>query len=581
MARVTTSDPVTAGLSAAFRRLARIAVFSGIINLLTLSGSIYMMQVYDRVIPGRNLATLAALSVMVLLAYLLQGCLDAMRSRMLARLGAMFDVHLQKWLFVALTSLPLQGASAAAVHQPLRDLEQVRNFLTGPGPVAFLDMPWIPLFLVILFLFHPLIGLVAMFGATAIVLLTLWSERRTASSARQASAWSTQRQVFAEATRRNADVIRAMGMSERLSVRWAGFNDGAIVENLRVMDVHANLGSVAKVTRQILQSLVLGVGAYLVVNDQASGGIMIASSIIMGRALAPIEVALGTWRQLDAARRGIERLRQVLRQLPEHVDAAPAVARPGRSLRVAGLSVAAPGTDRVIMTDISFELAAGTGLALIGPSGSGKTSLAKALVSIWPPAQGQVRLDGVALSDWNNSDLGRYLGYLPQDVALFEGTIAENIARFDDNAPFAAIAEAAMMAGAHETIMALPQRYETVLGEGGLTLSAGQRQRVGLARAVFGNPFLVVLDEPNANLDQLGEQALNNCLRVLKSRGAIVIVISHRPMVLQAVDKVMVVVGGRMRAFGTHREVATALRPPMATPTPPPSGRRSTVALGA
>ena len=227
MARVTTSDPVTAGLSAAFRRLARIAVFSGIINLLTLSGSIYMMQVYDRVIPGRNLATLAALSVMVLLAYVLQGCLDAMRSRMLARLGAMFDVHLQKWLFVALTSLPLQGASAAAVHQPLRDLEQVRNFLTGPGPVAFLDMPWIPLFLVILFLFHPLIGLVAMFGATAIVLLTLWSERRTASSARQASAWSTQRQGFAEATRRNADVIRAMGMSERLSVRWAGFNDGA------------------------------------------------------------------------------------------------------------------------------------------------------------------------------------------------------------------------------------------------------------------------------------------------------------------------------------------------------------------
>jgi ATP-binding cassette, subfamily C, bacterial PrsD len=581
MSSVRPSDPVTAGLSEAFRRLAKIAVFSGIINLLTLSGSIYMMQVYDRVIPGRNLPTLATLSLIVLLAYVLQGYLDAMRSRMLARLGAMFDVNLQRWLFVALTSLPLQGASASAVHQPLRDLEQVRGFLSGMGPVAFLDMPWIPLFLIILFLFHPLIGLVAVFGASAIVLLTLWTERRSATSARQASAWGTQRQVFAEAARRNADVIRAMGMSERLGERWLRLNDGAIVENLRAMDVHANLGSAAKVMRQILQSSVLGFGAYLVVNDQASGGIMIASSIIMGRALAPIEVALGTWRQLQGARAGIERLRHVLRHIEKPADGHRILARPGRGLSIVNLAVTVPGTDRTVVSGIAFELAAGTGLALIGPSGSGKTSLAKALVSIWPSAHGVVRLDGVALGDWRNRDLGQYLGYLPQDVALFEGTIAENIARFDGNAPIAAVAEAALMAGAHEMIMALPERYQTVLGEGGLMLSAGQRQRIGLARAVFGNPFLVVLDEPNANLDQLGERALNNCLRVLKSRGAIVIVISHRPMVLEAVDMLMVLVDGRMRAFGTHRQVADAVRSAATGHGPPVDNRTVARAQGA
>jgi ATP-binding cassette, subfamily C, bacterial PrsD len=580
MSSTRTSDPVAAGLSEAFGRLAMIAIFSGIINLLTLSGSIYMMQVYDRVIPGRNLATLATLSLIVLLAYLLQGYLDAMRSRMLARLGAMFDVKLQRWLFVALTSLPLQGASASAVHQPLRDLEQVRGFLSGMGPVAFLDMPWIPLFVIILFLFHPLIGMVAVFGTTAIVLLTLWSERRSATSARQGSAWGTQRQVFAEAARRNADVIRAMGMSERLSERWARLNDGAIVENLRSMDVHANLGSVAKVTRQILQSSVLGIGAYLVVNDQASGGIMIASSIIMGRALAPIEIALGTWRQLQAARAGIERLRHVLRHVGEPADGRRMLARPGRGLSIVDLSVTVPGTDRTVISGISLELAAGTGLALIGPSGSGKTSLAKALVSIWAPAQGAVRLDGVALGDWRNRDLGQYLGYLPQDVALFEGTIAENIARFDGNAPIAAVAEAAVMAGAHDMIMALPERYQTALGEGGLTLSAGQRQRIGLARAVFGNPFLIVLDEPNANLDQLGERALNNCLRVLKRRGAIVIVISHRPMVLEAVDMLMVLIDGRMSAFGTHKQVADEVRSVAAGPKPTADSRTAARAGG-
>jgi ABC-type protease/lipase transport system fused ATPase/permease subunit len=257
------------------------------------------------------------------------------------------------------------------------------------------------------------------------------------------------------------------------------------------------------------------------------------------------------------------------------------LARPGHGLSVVDLAVAVPGTDRTVVSGLSFELAAGTGLGLLGPSGSGKTSLAKALVSIWPPAQGAVRLDGVALGEWRNRDLGQYLGYLPQDVALFEGTIAENIARFDGDAPIAAVTEAALMAGAHEMITALPDRYQTVLGEGGFTLSAGQRQRIGLARAVFGNPFLVVLDEPNANLDQLGERALNNCLRVLKSRGAVVIVISHRPMVLEAVDMLMILVDGKMRAIGTHRQVADVLRSVTTAPSPPTDGRAAVHVQGA
>lgn len=568
-------DPVTEGLAECRARLVRIAAFSGVINVLTLSGSLYMMQVYDRVIPGRSIPTLVSLSMMVLLAYVFQGYLDAVRGRMLARVGAMFELKLQPWLFRVLTTLPLQGAPAAFVHQPLRDLEQIRAFLSGMGPVAFLDMPWIPLFLIALFLFHPAIGLIAFVGAVAIIFFTLWGERRSTASARQASGWITQRQVLAEATRRNADVIRAMGMTHRLQARWSRLNEGAILENLKVMDVQANLGAVAKVTRYTLQSAILGAGALLVINDQASGGIMIASSIIMGRALAPIEVALGTWRQLEASRLGIQRLRSVLRVAGQPANAPSGRPRPSRGLSVSNLAIAAPGGDSVILSKITFDLAAGTGLALIGPSGSGKTSLAKTLVGIWPPAHGMVHIDGTALGEWLAGDPGQHLGYLPQDVALFEGTIAENIARFDGHATPAAIIDAAMIAGAHDMIARLPHQYHTPIGEGGLTLSAGQRQRVGLARAVFGNPFLIVLDEPNANLDTEGEQALNGCLQILKSRGAIVIVISHRPMVLEALDSLMVVAGGKMLAAGPRKAVAASLIRMAGAQAPPlPQGAR-------
>jgi PrtD family type I secretion system ABC transporter len=359
----------------------------------------------------------------------------------------------------------------------------------------------------------------------------------------------------ADALRENADVIRALGMTGRWASRWLFTNEHYIQHNTRLADVHANLGSVAKVLRFGLQSAVLGAGAYLVVMDQASGGIMIASAILMGRALAPVEVALTNWKQFVAAREGIGRLRAVLKVTA--APAAPAVVlqRPQRSLTVEDVSVVVPGTQKIVISQVSFDLKIGNGLALLGASAAGKSSLAKALVGVWPAATGAVRLDGAPIDRWDSDDLGRYIGYLPQDVALFDGTVASNIARFDEAATSAAILEAARVSGAHEMILRLPDGYDTRVGERGTSLSAGQRQRIGLARAVFGRPFLVVLDEPNANLDADGENALVGAIETLRREQSIVIVISHRPNALAALNMTMVIYGGRSIAFGPREEV--------------------------
>src|SRR5262245_45077089 len=567
------ADPVTRGLRASARRLIGVAVFSGVINLLTLSGSLYMLQVYDRVIPSRNLATLVGLSLIVLLAYVIQGYFDALRTRMLSRIGTLFDAALQEPIHLALATLPLRGAKPVLAQQPMRDLDQVRAFLSGIGPTAFLDMPWIPIFVIVLFLFHPVIGLTATVGAGAIVAMALMTERQSRGAAQIAMESSAQRQVMADATRHNAEVIRALGMTRRMTARWSRANERFLQENIRATDVHANLGASAKVLRYILQSAMLGTGAYLVVNQQASGGIMIASSIMMGRALAPIEVALSTWKQLVAARQGIGRLRDILK-----VTAAPAappvkLPRPRRELSVHDLAVMAPGTDRTIVSNVSFSLAAGMGLALLGASASGKTSLTKALVGVWPATRGVVRLDGATLDQWSHDELGCHIGYLPQEVALFDGTVAENIARFDDQASSDAILEAAQVAGAHPMILRLPAGYSTRIGEGGMSLSAGQRQRIGLARAVYGEPFLVVLDEPNANLDADGEAALTRAIEILRNGRCIVIVVSHRPSSLSALNVAMVMYEGRAIAFAPRDELFARVAnsrgpPPTAAPTP-------------
>jgi ATP-binding cassette, subfamily C, bacterial PrsD len=554
-----TQDPVADGLRASARRLAGVAIFSGVINLLTLSGSIYMLQVYDRVIPSRSVTTLVGLSLIILVAYALQGYMDAVRSRMLARIGALFDASLQEPIHLALATLPLRGARPILTQQPLRDLDQIRAFLSSVGPTAFLDMPWIPIFMVALFVFHPAIGLAATLGALSIIAMTLLSERLCKAPTNAAMQRSAHRQLLADATRSNADVVRALGMTGRFTRRWTAANDGLLQENLRAMDMQATLGASAKMLRYILQSAILGIGAYLVVIEQASGGVMIASSIMMGRALAPIEVALGSWKQFVGARQSVGRLGEILKACASPAEPDVSLPRPRRDLVVEGLSVSAPGSDRMILSDVTFALAAGMGLALVGPSASGKSSLAKALVGLWAPDGGAVRLDGATLDQWHIDELGKHLGYLPQDVALFDGTVAENIARFEEGAASAAILEAATIAGAHEMILRFPRGYATRIGEGGAALSAGQRQRVGLARAVFGNPFLVVLDEPNANLDSAGEQALMRAIHTLRARNCIVIVASHRPNAIAALDMTLVLIEGSVRAFGPRDKVLGAL----------------------
>jgi len=560
-------DPVSRGLHASARKMIGIALFSGVINLLMLSGSLYMLQVYDRVIPSRNIATLVGLSLMVLFAYLMQGYFDALRTRMLCRVATLFDVGLQDSIHTALATLPLRGARPMVMQQPLRDLDQIRAFMSSMGPTAFLDMPWIPIFLIALFMFHPAIGMTAVLGTAAIVAMALVTERMSRSAAKATMDSSAQRQVLADTTQRNAEVIWALGMVDRFGALWARVNERHLRENIRATDTYANLGSSAKVLRYVLQSGMLGIGAYLVVADKASGGIMIASSIMMGRALAPVEVALGSWKQLVAARQGIARLRDICKSTAKPPLPTVMLPRPCRELSVQELSVAPPGTDKPIVQNISFALKAGMGLALLGASASGKTSLSKALVGIWPAQHGLVRLDGAAIDQWRNEDLGRHIGYLPQDVALFDGTVAENICRFDPRATSDAILKATQIAGVHDVILRLPEGYSTRIGQGGAALSAGQRQRVGLARAVFGDPFLVVLDEPNANLDAEGENALGRAIQLLRRAGSIVIVISHRPNALAALDMALVLYDGKAIAFGPSQEVfarVRAGRPPAA-----------------
>jgi ATP-binding cassette, subfamily C, bacterial PrsD len=548
-------DPVALELRASVRRLRAVAIFSGAINLLMLSGSLYMLQVYDRVLPSRSIATLFGLSVMVLIAYLFQAYFEAARSRMLSRIGTLFDIGLQKRLYLAVAILSLRGAKAAIAQQPLRDIDQIRVFMSGAGPTAFLDMPWTPMFLIALLIFHPLIGLVAMIGAATIVALTVATEHRSRTAARSATDASAQRQVLADATHQNAEVIRALGMTGLFTARWVQANQSHLRQIFDVSDIYANIGAIAKVVRYILQSAILGVGAYLVIVDQASGGIMIASSIMMGRALAPIEIALSNWKQLVAARQGIDRLRKTLAAAAPPPAAAVELPRPSQSLSVEDVTVVVPGSGQVVLSNISFKLTAGMGMALLGASAAGKSSLVRALVGIWPATKGVVRLDGAALDNWNPDALGRHIGYLPQDVALFDGTVAENIARFDDCASSDAVLSAARLAGAHEMILSLPNGYATRIGERGSCLSAGQRQRIGLARAVFGGPFLIVLDEPNANLDHDGEVALIKAIENLRQHQSIVVLVSHRPEAISALDMAMVLRQGRMVAFGPRQDL--------------------------
>ncbi|TWA44444.1 ATP-binding protein PrsD [Sinorhizobium medicae] len=538
-----------------------VAIASALVNVLYLTGSFFMLEVYDRILPSRSIPSLVALSLLALLLYAFQGAFELVRGRMLVRIAGALDESLNGRIYRAIVKAPLKLRMQGDGLQALRDFDQVRSFLSGAGPAALFDLPWLPFYIAICFLFHPVIGLVAIIGGLVLMLLTYLTNRGTQAPARKASEAGGLRNAFAQASQRNAEVVHAMGMSARLTAMWERRNTEFRDENRRTSDIGNGYGALSKVFRMALQSCVLAAGAVLVIRGEASPGIIIAGSILTARALAPVELAIGNWRGLVAARQSWQRLKELLKALPE-ADAPLQLPTPRDRLTVEGLASGPPAAQRLILSDVNFTVGAGGAVGVIGPSASGKSSLARAILGIWPAYRGSVRLDGAALDQWDSDELGKHIGYLPQDVELFAGTIAQNICRFAEDATPDAIVAAAKAARVNDLILRLPNGYDTEIGDGGMTLSAGQRQRVALARALYGNPFLVVLDEPNSNLDAEGEQALSEAIMSVRSRGGIVIVVAHRPSALASVDLVLMMNEGRMQAFGPKEQVlGQVLRP--------------------
>ena len=538
---------------------AGVAMFSALSNVLMLTGALFMLEIYDRVLPSRSTPTLVALAIIAVMLFAAQGTLDVLRSRILVRIGASLDEAVSARVFDVLVRMP-PGADRGDGLQPMRDLDSVRSFLSGAGPNALLDMPWLPFYITIIFLFHALLGVTAAAGTVILVGLTACTEYLTRGPVKAATIEGGVRAGLAEAGRRNAEVLRAMGMTHRLAERYSAVSNSLVDKQMVTSDVAGGIGSVSKMLRMILQSAMLGLGAWLVIRNEASAGIIIAGSILVGRALAPVDLAIANWKHFVAARQSWGRLSALLAHFPPEKQRL-ALAAPRESLKVERLTVTEPAGPRIIIRDISFELPSGSGLGIIGPSASGKSTLARAMVGAWRAASGRVRLDGAELDQWPREELGRHIGYLPQDVELFAGTVAENIARLDPSPDAQMVVAAAHMAGIHDMIVNLRDGYQTQIGEGGAVLSAGQRQRIALARALYGEPFLVVLDEPNSNLDADGDRALMRAVHGVRERGGVAVVISHRPSALEALSLVLVMQEGRAAAFGPRDEVMAKLQP--------------------
>ena len=544
------------------------ALISGVSNILMLTGAMFMLEIYDRVLPSRSMPTLVGLLVLAAALFTALGILDAIRGRILVRIGGMLDETLSGRVYDTLMRLPLRVGGRSDGTQPLRDLDAVRSYLSGLGPVALFDLPWIPLYLAICFAFHPLIGFTALAGAIILIALTLLTEILMRAPAKTATEAAIVRNGLAEAGRRNAEALVAMGMAGRIAARWSQANRQYMRSQQEASDLGGGLGATSKVLRMMLQSGVLAVGAYLVIHQEASAGIIIAGSILSARALAPVDLAIANWKGFVTARQSWQQLNKLLMSSPARL-APMQLQTPVQRLNVEAVSGSPPGVPKIVVQDITFELVAGQGLGIIGPSGSGKSSLVRLLVGVWHPVRGNVRLDGAALDQWSPDALGRHIGYLPQDVELLAGTVAENIARFEPNADNEAVIAAARAVGVHDLIVRLPAGYDTPIGEQGSALSAGQAQRIALARAVYRDPFLVVLDEPNSNLDSEGEEALTRAILGIRERNGIVIVVAHRPSAIAGVDRLLMLNQGRAQALGPKDEVlAKVLQRAPAVPRP-------------
>ncbi len=544
-----------------------VAVFSGGVNLLMLAGPLYMLQIYDRVLASRSVPTLVALTLCLVGAYAFQAGLDVIRTRIVVRAATLLDRRLETTVHAAVLRIATRSPNAREAIQPVRDLDQIRTFLTGTGPIAVVDLPWMPVFLAICFLLHPLLGLTACAGAVILFTLAVLTERASRALSRALGQHASQRQAMVEADRRNSESIVAMGMADALAARWAAINRSYLNAVGSSTDVTGTYGSISKVVRIFLQSSMLGIGAFLVIKGEMTAGSMIAASIMMGRALAPIETLIANWRNFISARLSIRRLSDTLAKLgPERT--LTQLPRPKDSVEVEQVAVAPPGAQKVIVRDVQFRLAAGEALGIIGPSGAGKTSLVRALVGVWPVVRGGIRLDGAMLDQWNPIALGSHIGFVSQEIDLFDGTIAENISRMAPTPDSDAVLAAARAADAHDMILRMPAGYDTPIGEGGAALSGGQRQRIALARALYGNPFLLVLDEAGSNLDKDGEDALLAAVEGAKARGSIVIMVAHRPSALASCDKVLWLANGVQQAYGprdeTLRKILAPKQPPAA-----------------
>ncbi|WP_374382348.1 type I secretion system permease/ATPase [Dongia sp.] len=546
-------SPAAAALASARGAFLATAGFSGAINILMLSGSIFMLQVYDRVLASRSVPTLAALVVMIVLVYAFLGGLEMLRSRIFTRIGRSVDAKLADCAFDAYLERGAPGGAKTSPHSPFRDIEQLRGFLAGGGPSALFDLPWMPLYVFLLFGLHPWLGYIGLAGIVTLSSLTFFTDRFSVDHQRRASQKSGEATILAEASRRNAESILPLGMAGHLLDRWRKVAQEAALEQLASSDITSFFSSLSRFARMSLQSLVLALGAYLVISGESTGGVMIASSILLGRALAPVELAISNWKGFIGARQSYRRLQDELKApTPSSMVFLPT---PSQRLEIDKLTVAAEGLAEPILRDVGFALKAGDALGIIGPSGSGKSTLARALIGMWTPARGTVRLDGATLDQWTRVQAGRFLGYLPQQIELMAGTVAQNIARFDPTASSDEILRAAQLAGVDDLVRRLPQGFDTQVGEGGQRLSAGQRQRIALARALFRDPFLVVMDEPNSNLDVIGDEALGRAIASVRDRGGIVIVIAHRPSALAEVGLILALADGRAQAFGPKDEV--------------------------
>jgi ATP-binding cassette subfamily C protein EexD len=552
-----TAPELRAVISASRSALASAALFSLFLNLLMLVPSIYMLQVYDRVLATGSVPTLVMLTLITVFLFAVFGGLEWLRSQVMIVASMRFDTMLGPRIHDAIFARTLSTAGRQASAQPLEDLDRVRQFLTGPGLFALLDAPWVPVYVALMFVFHPWMGWAAVASIVALAALTVWTELATSGLLNEANRAAVAANAQTTAHLRNAEVIEAMGMLPRLRERWLAERSSALDAQHRASARAGLIAALSKTYRLTSQSLILGLGAYLAIQREISPGMVIAGSILLGRALAPIDQLIGSWRSLAAARTGYARLSELLSANPVVPEAMPLPDIRGE-YRIEKLVVTPPGARAPVLREFSLHIPAGSLLAIVGPSAAGKSTLLRSLLGLHQPASGSLRLDGAEIGQFARSLIGRSIGYLPQDVELLDGSIAENIARFGDIGAEAVVA-AARRAGVHDMIVALPDGYETRL-QGNFTLSAGQRQRVALARALYGDPAVVILDEPNSNLDEAGNAALLKALGEIRSEGSTVVIVTHRSSVLEHADAVLLMIDGRAALHGKPDEVAAALR---------------------